>query len=108
MEENLKILKVEYLNNHLLNYTQISNLSLDDQLNNILQIPKMKTSSNGRRHQTIKSGISQQPLVGLYSNLKLMFIKQTIFYKSLKRRRPQMEDNLKIFYHLLDHTPTLS
>ena len=32
------------------------------------------TSSNGRRHQTIKSGISHQPLIGPYSNLKLMLI----------------------------------
>ena len=31
MEDNLKILKVEYLRNHLLDYTQILNLSLDDQ-----------------------------------------------------------------------------
>ena len=30
MEDNLKILKVEYLSNHLLNPTQILNLSLDD------------------------------------------------------------------------------
>ena len=31
MEDNLKILKVEYLSNHLLNQTQILNLSLYDQ-----------------------------------------------------------------------------
>ena len=31
MEDDLKILKVEYLSNHLLDPTQILNLSLDDQ-----------------------------------------------------------------------------
>ena len=31
MEDNLKILKVEYLSNHLLNNTKILNLSLEDQ-----------------------------------------------------------------------------
>ena len=29
--DNLEILKVEYLSNHLLDYTQILNLGLDDQ-----------------------------------------------------------------------------
>ena len=32
MEDDLKILKVEYLSNHLLDHTQILNLSLDDQI----------------------------------------------------------------------------
>ena len=31
MEDDLKILKVEYLSNHLLDHTQILNLSWDDQ-----------------------------------------------------------------------------
>ena len=31
MENDLKILKVEYLSDHLLDHTQILNLSLDDQ-----------------------------------------------------------------------------
>ena len=31
--------------------------------NNILQISQMKTNSNGRQPQNIKSGISQQPLI---------------------------------------------
>ena len=31
MEDNLKILKAEYLSNHLLDHTQILNLDLDDQ-----------------------------------------------------------------------------
>ena len=32
MEDDLKILKVEYLRNHLLDHTQILNLSWDDQI----------------------------------------------------------------------------
>ena len=32
MQEDLKILKVDYLSNHLLEPTQIYNLSLDDQI----------------------------------------------------------------------------
>ena len=31
MEDDLKILKVEYKSNHLLDHTQILNLSLDDE-----------------------------------------------------------------------------
>ena len=39
----------------------------------------MKTTSDGRRPQNIKSGLSQQPLIGSYSN-----INQTLAYKSFK------------------------
>ena len=46
MEDDLKILKGEYLSNHLLDPTQILNLSLDDQriLHNALQwrLPQME------------------------------------------------------------------
>jgi hypothetical protein len=31
MEDNLKILKMEYLSNHLLDHTQLFNFSLDEQ-----------------------------------------------------------------------------
>jgi hypothetical protein len=31
IEDNIKILKVEFLSNHLLDHTQILNLSLNDQ-----------------------------------------------------------------------------
>ena len=86
MEEDLKILKVEYLSNRFLDHTMILNVSLDDQ-NHILQVLKMKTISNGRQSpmegnlqmednlqwkttfngrqpQNIKCGISQPPLIG--------------------------------------------
>ena len=59
MEEDLKILKVEYLSNHWSDFPQILNLSLGDQTKiknahkeNDLQ---WKTTSNGRRPQNIKS-----------------------------------------------------
>jgi hypothetical protein len=34
----------------------------------------MKTTYNGRRPQNIKSGISQQPLIGSYLNVNLKLI----------------------------------
>ena len=37
----------------------------------LLLIFKMKTTSYGRQPQTIKSVISQQPLIGSFSNFKL-------------------------------------
>ena len=69
MEEDLKLLKMEYLSNHLLDQTQIWNLCLYDQTivykslkqrnfklklrwpKQILQILKMKRTHNGRRPQ---------------------------------------------------------
>ena len=63
MEENLKILKVEYLSNHLLDHTQILNLGLAEQT----IFYKSFKSSNGRRPENNKSGISQQPIFVSYS-----------------------------------------
>jgi hypothetical protein len=64
MEDDLRILKVEYLSNRLLDHTQILNLSLDD--SDYSYFLKMKTTSNRRRPQIIKSGITQQALYGLW------------------------------------------
>ena len=63
MEDELKILKVEYLSYQLLNHTQISKLSLDYQTI-FKQVLIMKMTSNLRRTQNIKSGISQQQHIG--------------------------------------------
>ena len=53
MEDDPKILKVEYLSNcHILHFL------------------KMKKTSNGKQPQNIKSGISQEPMVGAHSNFK--------------------------------------
>ena len=65
-EDDLKIFKVEYLCNHLLDHTQISNLGLDDQT-------LFYKSLKGRRPQNIKSRVSPQPFIGSSSNFKLRF-----------------------------------
>ena len=84
-------------------------LSLDDQTIFILQILKMKMTSNGRRSQNVKSGISQKPHFVACTNLNLSLYDQTVFYKSLKLRQPSMKDDLKILIveylsNQLDHT----
>ena len=53
MEDDLKLSKVEYLSNRLLDHTQILNLSLNKQT----IILQMKRTSNGRRPKHIKSCI---------------------------------------------------
>jgi hypothetical protein len=47
MEDDLKILNVEYPSNHLLDHTEILNRNIDDQTI-FLQIFEMKTTSKGR------------------------------------------------------------
>ena len=75
MEDNLKILKVEYLSNHLLDQNQILNLSLYDKSIYYKYLNEeditWKMTSHGRWPQNIKSAMSQQPQFGLYSNFKL-------------------------------------
>ena len=70
MEDDLQIFKVEYLSNHLLDHSQILNLSLDDQ---IIFLPtfKMKTTFNGGQRRRVKSEISQHQLIESFSNFKL-------------------------------------
>ena len=66
----------------------------------------MKTTSNGRRPQNIKSGISQQPLIGSYSNVKLRLRrpKQTGQILQMKMtsngRRPQI---IKVEYPIIGY-----
>ena len=43
-----------------------------------VQILQMKMTSNGRRRQNIKCGISQEPLIGSYSNFKLGISQQPL------------------------------
>ena len=54
MEDDLKILKVEYLSNLSSDLPKMFNLSLGDQTK-IKKNGEMKTTSNGRRPQNIKS-----------------------------------------------------
>ena len=70
MEDDPKIFKVEYLNNHLMDRTQVLNISLDDQI-------IFYKSLKWRRppmEEDLKSRISQQPLIGSFSNIKLKLI----------------------------------
>jgi hypothetical protein len=59
LEEDLKILKEEYLSNRWTYLPKIVNLSLGDQTEIKIMV-EMKKTSNGRRPQNIR--ISQQPL----------------------------------------------
>ena len=68
MVDDFKISKVEYLSNHWLDLCKIINLSLGDQTG----------SENWRNEmeydlENIKNGISQQPLIGSFSNYKPKF-----------------------------------
>jgi hypothetical protein len=69
MEDDLEISKLEHLSNHILDHAKILNLSLND-LTIFLNTQNKKTSK-GRQIQNIKSLISQQPLIGSCSNVKL-------------------------------------
>jgi hypothetical protein len=66
----------------------------------------IKTTSNGRRPHMeddllwkmtskMKIKISQQPLVGSYSNLKLKLMGSTRVYKGIILRQPPIEDELR-------------
>ena len=76
MKDNLKILKVKYISNHLLDNTQIWNLSLDDQII-FLQIFEMKTTCNGRGSpiennlKILKVDYLSNHNIGSYLNSKL-------------------------------------
>ena len=104
MEHNLKILKVDYLSNHLMDPTQILNLSLDYQT--ILyksfkwRRPPMKDDLN-----KLKVEYPNNQLLDHTQMLSLSSDEQTLFFKSSKWRRPPMENNLKILkvYHCMDH-----
>jgi hypothetical protein len=87
---------MEYLSEHWTDLPQILNLSLEDQTEIKKIIVEMKTTSNGRRPQNIKSWISQQPLIRSSSNFKLMLRRPNKDIKYSKWRQPPLEDDLKI------------
>ena len=85
MEEDLKILKVEYVRNHWLDLLQIWNLSL----NQNCKLIAMKVTSNWRRPQnTTTTKISQEPLFGSSSAFKLKPRGQKQNWILVLRRRP--------------------
>ena len=74
----------------------------------------MKKTAYGRQPQNIKSGISQQPLIGSYSNFKLRLRQPKQSVQILQWRWPPMEDNLELLKaeyisnHILDSTQILN
>ena len=95
MEDNLQILKMEYLSNRLLDHTQILNLSLHDQT-------IFRKSFKWRRPpvednlKILKVEYLSNHLLDPTHILNLTLDYQTILYKSFKWRGPPMEDDLKI------------
>ena len=76
MEDKLKILKVEYLSNQLLDHSQILILSLDQ----IMFCQSFKWRLHPMEDgMNIESGISQQPFIGSYSKqgVKIFQMKTT-------------------------------
>ena len=67
MEDNLKILNVEYLNKYWSDLPQILNLSLGNQT----KIENCLKWDNLQWKKESESGVSQQPLIWSYSNLKV-------------------------------------
>ena len=91
---DLHISIVEYLSNPWFDQTQVLNSSIDGQ-------PKFTNASDEedlqwkKQPQTIKSGISHQPLMGSYSSFKLKRRWSTKLYKCFKWRQPPVEDEIK-------------
>ena len=82
----LKILKDEYISNHLSDHNQILKFNyLDEQS---LQILWMETTSKRRGPQNIKSVALQQPLDGSYSKFK-----HKLGWQNQSFQMPQMETN---------------
>ena len=83
MEDELKILKVKYLRNHLLDHTQILNLSIDDQtiiykfFKSIL--PPMEDNLKILKVEYISNHLLDHTQI-----LNLSLHDQTIFHKSFK------------------------
>ena len=83
MEDDLKVLKMEYLSNHLLDHTNILNLSFDDQtiLNKSLKkrLPSMEDDLKILKWQYLSNHLLKHNQI-----LNLSLDERTIFYKSLK------------------------
>ena len=117
MEDNLKILKAEFLSNDLLDHTQILNLSLDDQT---IYYKSLKW-----RWSPIEDDLKILKVEFLSSHLKWRqpSIEDDLQWKTTSNgrwppldvtpngRRPPIEEDLKILEveylsnHLLDYTP---
>jgi hypothetical protein len=85
MEDNLKILKVEYLSNNLLDHTQIWNSCLYDQIIFYKSL-KWRRPQMEDGLKILKREYLRNHLLDLIQNLSLSLDDQTIFYKSFNWR----------------------
>ena len=98
MEDDLKIWKFQYLSSHWSDLAQILNISTWDHT----KVKKgfnednlqWKTTSNGRWPQNMKIWISQQSLIGSFSNPKYKLIGPNQRQKIFQWRQPLMKDDL--------------
>jgi hypothetical protein len=122
MEDDLKILKVYYLSNHWSDLPKILNLCLGDwtkvkdclkwgqtHIEDDLKILKrrleMKTTSNGRWPQNIKSWLSHQPLIGSSSNFKLI-LRGPNQYKKIALNKEELQWKMTCRYKKLNISAT--
>ena len=94
-EDDLKILKVEYLSNHWLDLHKILNLSWVDKTQNLM-MALMKMSSNKDYLKILKVEYLSNHLLDLPQILYLTWGDQTKIEYCLKLRQYPMEDDLKI------------
>ena len=85
-EGDLKILKVEYLSNHLYDHTQVLSLDLGDQ-SKVFKYFKWRWPPMEDNLKILKEEY--------LSNFKLKLRCPNHIFKSSKYRRPPMEDNIK-------------
>ena len=71
MEDDLKILKVEYLSNHWSDLLKFETYDLRTKQKLKIAFNEEDLLSYGRRPHNIKSGISQQPLVAVVASYKV-------------------------------------
>ena len=108
MENDLIILKLEYLGNHLLDHTHVLNWSL--YYDQTIFCQSFTHEGNLQWKMTSKYNIINHlshPLLDCSQILNLSLYDQTIFCKSLELRRPRMEVEY-LSNHLLDHSQILS
>ena len=97
MEEDLKILIVEYLSNHLLDHAQILKFSWDDQTRFYKSLEWRRPPMDDDL-KIVKVAYLSNHLLDHTQILNLSLYDQTIFCKSFKWRWTPMEDDLKILY----------
>ena len=95
IEDDLKILKVKYLSNRLLDHTEILNLDWDDQ-SKVFKSFKWRRSPMEDDLKILKMEYLINHLLDPTQISNLSLYGQTIMYKSFKWRQPPIEDDLNI------------